>query len=188
MKYKKKILVPNQLFSLIIVLFISLSTWDWISLLLKLLYLHAKLQSPSVILIGTPFYCMAFQKMNFFLKRRWFAKKKKKIASLMKEKNRLIIKGTIGKILSLPDSTCSSRRKSVLVHIEQCNWSWIFPAPGQFPNHIHMFWYINIDFDNSISVEVFQKVLVLFQGGMKTNVIVSMEWNCSNCDTKHNTC
>lgn len=60
--------------------------------------------------------------------------------------------------------------------------------PGQFPNHIHMSWYINIDFDNSISAAVFQKVLVMFQGGMKTNVNVAMKWICFSCDTQHNTC
>lgn len=47
---------------------------------------------------------------------------------------------------------------------------------GQFPNYIHMFWYINIDFDNSISAAVFQKVLVVLQGGMKTNINVAMKW------------
>lgn len=41
---------------------------------------------------------------------------------------------------------------------------------GQFLNYIHMFWYINIEFDNSISAAVFQKVLAMFQGGMKTNI------------------
>lgn len=124
-----------------------------------------------------------------FFERKLFAKKKKNSKfDEREEKNRLIIKRTRGKILSLPDSTCSSRRKSVLVHIEHCNWSWISPVPGQFPNHIHMFWYVNIYFDNSILAEVFQKILVLFQGGMKTNVIVSEEWNCSNSDTQHNTC
>lgn len=56
---------------------------------------------------------------------------------------------------------------------------------AQFPNYIHVFWYINIDFDNSISAALFQKVLVMFQDGMKTNANVL--WNGVALAVTHST-
>lgn len=58
--------------------------------------------------------------------------------------------------------------------------------PGHLPNHVHIFWYTKTDFYNSISTAAFQKVLVIFLGGMKTNVNAATKWNGSSCDAQHN--